>query len=71
MLVNRHQVIGLPSRFREAPLQELVKGLQVLQPPVLSSSYFAQVLAQFHKLGIALVVVPCLPGQDLVDLAQH
>src|SRR5207249_7539111 len=25
MLVNRHQVVGLPSRFRKPPLKELIK----------------------------------------------
>ena len=71
MFVNRHQVVGLPSGLRKPALQELIERLQVLQPPVLAGPHFAQVLAQFHKPGIALVLVPCLPGQDRVDPAQH
>ena len=69
--MNRHQVVGFPSGLREPSLQELIKRLQLLQPPVLASPHFAQMLSQFHKPGIALVLMPCLPGQDRVDLAQH
>src|SRR5271157_3538351 len=65
------KVAGLPSGLREPALQELIERLQVLQPPVLASPDFAQVLAEFYELGIALVLVPCLPGQDLVDLAEY
>src|ERR1022692_5160338 len=70
MFVNRHQVVGFPSRLREPALKELVERLQLLQPPVLAGAHFAEILAQFHKPGIALVLMPGLPGQDRVDPAQ-
>ncbi len=69
--MNRHQEIGLPSGLREAPLQEPSERLQVLQQPALARPNFAEVLAQFHKPGIALVLMPGLPGQNRVDLAEH
>src|SRR4029077_13490226 len=36
------RVVSFPPRFREAPLQKLVEGLQVFQPPVLTRPDFAQ-----------------------------
>src|SRR6516162_8709209 len=59
--VNRHQVVGLPPGLRKASLQELIERGQVLQPPVLSSPYFTQVLAEFNKLRVAVVLVPGFP----------
>src|SRR5207302_716016 len=53
MLVDGHQVVRLPSRFREPPRQELVKRSQVLQPPVLSSPHLAQISAQVDEAGVA------------------
>jgi hypothetical protein len=36
-------------RFRELPLQELIKGLQVVQPPILLGTHFAEIPAQIDK----------------------
>src|ERR1039458_6559062 len=71
MFVNRHQVVRFSSGLRKPALQELIKRLQVLQPPVLGRPHLTEVLAQVHKPGITLVLMPCLPGQDRVDLVQH
>ena len=71
MFVYRHQVVRLPARFREPPLQKLVEGLQVFQPPVLPSSYFAEISAELYEFCIAFRFVALLPGEDLIDLRQH
>ncbi len=62
--------LGEPG-LRKPVAQEIVKRLHVLQPPVLASPNFAHMFAQFHKPDVTLVLVPCLPGQDRVDPAQH
>jgi hypothetical protein len=54
MLVDGHQVISLPSRFRELPLEVFIKRLQVFQPPVLACPHFTEVTAQFHELSISI-----------------
>ena len=50
MFVYRHQVVGFPSGLRKPPLQKLIERLQVLQPPVLTGTHFAQVLASSTNL---------------------
>src|SRR5205814_550160 len=55
-LMNGHQVVGLASGLREPELQKIIKGLQPLQPPVLSSPYFAEIAPELNKAGVALVV---------------
>jgi hypothetical protein len=62
LFVNRHQVVRLPPGLREPALQELIERLQLLQPPVLAGADLAQVLAQFHEPGIALVLMAGFPG---------
>src|SRR5690348_6670552 len=71
MFVDGHQVVSLAPRFRKAPLQKLVKRFQVLQPPILSCSNLAQISSQFHETSIPFRTSPLLPGEDLVDLAEH
>ena len=70
ILVDGHQVVGLPAGLGEALLQELIKRLQFLEPPVLSCPNLAQILPQFDKAHVALLFLGLLPGQDLVDLVQ-
>jgi len=60
--VNRHQVVRLPSGLGKAALQKLIERLQVLQPPVLIRPHFAEVLAQFNRPDIALVLAPAFYG---------
>src|SRR6266446_619606 len=70
MLVDRHQVIGFPTRFRKALLKKFIERLQVLQSPVLPCPNLAQVLPQLHKSRVLLQLFVLLPTQDLIDLAQ-
>src|ERR1019366_9282390 len=71
VFVDRHQVVRLPPRLRETPLQKLVETLQTLQPPVLSRPHLAEIAPQFEELGVALRLLPLLPRQNLVNLAQY
>src|SRR5436309_12599017 len=71
MLMDGHEVISLPSRFRKPPFQEFVEGFHVLQPPVLSRSNFTQITTKFDKASVPFRLLPLLPGQDLVNLRQH
>ena len=68
LLVNRHQVIRFPSRLGKFLLQKLIKGLQIVDPPVLSCPYFAQVPTQLHKARVSLPLRRLFPMQNLVDL---
>ena len=68
LLVNRHQVICLPSRLGKFLLQKLIKGLQIVDPPVLTGPHFAQVTAQLHKARVPLPLRRPFPMQNLVDL---
>src|SRR6266404_8376502 len=70
MLVDRHQVIGFPTRFRKALLKKFIERLQVLQSPVLPCPNLAQALPQLHKPRVLLLLFGLLPTQDLIDLAQ-
>src|ERR1019366_1697990 len=70
VLVDGHQVVGFPSRFRKPPCQELVKRLQVFEPPVLPCPHLAQIPAKLDETSVALCVFLLLPGQDLVDLGE-
>ena len=69
--MDRHEVISLPPRLRKPPRQKLIKGLQFLQPPILTRPHFAQVSTQFYEPRIPLGFRPPLPGQNLVDLSQN
>lgn len=62
VLVNRHQVLSPASRFGEAFLEELVKGLEVLETPVPVGANLAEVLSQFYKAGFLLRAMAFLPG---------
>ncbi len=70
MLVDGHQVVGLAPRFRKALLEELIEGLQIIEPPVLPGADFAQVAAELHKPRVALPILGLLPAQDLIDLGR-
>src|SRR5690348_4049200 len=69
--MDGYEVVRFAPRTRKPPFQELVKGLQVFQPPVLSSSDFAQIAAEFDEFRISIRVLLPLPGQNLVDPGQH
>src|SRR5579863_3434303 len=71
LLMNRHQVVGLAARLRKFPRQELIEGLQIVDPPVLPGPRFAEITSEFHKAGIALLLRSSFPGQDLVDLGEN
>src|SRR6185369_4260829 len=71
VLMDRHEVVRLPPGLREPPRQKFVKGLQFLQPPVLTCPHFAQISPQFYKPGISLCFRAPLPSQDLVDFGQN
>src|SRR5208282_505643 len=71
VLVDRHQVVRLPSRFRKPPRQKLVERLQVLEPPVLSRSHLAQIPAEIDEARVPLHLFLSFPRQDLVDLGQN
>src|SRR6185369_17254088 len=71
VLMDRHEVIRLPPRFREPSRQKLVKGLQFLQPPVLPRPHFTKVSSQFYEPSVPLCFRAPLPSQDLVDLGQN
>src|SRR6266404_2983181 len=70
MLVDRHQVIGFPTRFRKALLKKFIERLQALYSPVLPCPNLAQALPQLHKPRVLLLLFCVLPTQDLIDLAQ-
>ena len=70
ILVDGHQVIGLPARFRESLLKELIKRFQVLQPPVLSCPNLAQILPELDEPHVPLLVLRLLPGENLIDLVK-
>ena len=40
-------------------------------PPVLTSSHFAQVSAQFDEPRVLFLLGIALPGQDLIDLVEN
>jgi len=62
VLVDRHQVIGLAAGIGKAVFQELVKGFQPLDSPVLPGPHFAEITPQLDKAGIALGFAALLPG---------
>src|SRR6202043_3093474 len=68
VLVNGHQVVGLPPRIRETLCQEFIKRLQSLQPPVLLRPDLTQIFPKLDKARILLLLLGPLPAQDLVDL---
>jgi hypothetical protein len=69
--MDRHQVVRLPSRLRKPSFQELVEGLHVFDPPVLSCPHFAQVTPEFNEPGIPLGFLLLFSSQNLVDLREH
>ena len=71
LFVNRHEVIGFPSRFGEFLLQKLIEGLQIVDSPILTGPHFAEVAAQLYKAGIPLPLRRPFPVQNLVDLLEH
>src|SRR4029077_10501283 len=58
---------SIPGR----PLQKLIEGLEILQPPVLTRPDFAQIPSQFNEAGVPLGFRSPFPGKDLIDLGQH
>jgi hypothetical protein len=71
LLVDRHQVVGFAPGLWEAFRQEIIEGAEVFEPPVLASSHFAQVSAEFDEPRVLVLVGMALPGQDLIDLVQN
>src|ERR1700747_1883967 len=71
LLVDRHQVIRLAPRLREAFRQEIIEGAEVFEPPVLASSHFAQISTQFDEPRVLLLLGMALPGQDLIHLVEN
>src|SRR5690348_12407433 len=49
VLMYGHQVVGFASGIREAPLQKVVEGFQILQTPVLSGAYLAEIASEFDE----------------------
>jgi len=49
MFMDGHQVVGLSPGFWELPLEELIEGLQIIEPPVLPGTDFAQITAQIDR----------------------
>src|SRR5579864_8422191 len=71
LLVNCHQVVRLPSRLREFLLEKLIKRFQIIYPPILSCTNFAEIAAQLHKSSVPLLLGRPFPGQNLIDPAQN
>ena len=71
LLVNRHQVIGFPSRLGKFLLQKLFKRLQIVDPPVLTGPHFAEIATQLDKALVPLPLGRPFPVQNLVELLQH
>src|SRR5580704_12973853 len=71
LLVNGHQVVCLPPGFRKFLLEELVKGFQIIYPPILSGTDFAEIAAQLHKSSVPLQLYGSFPGQNLIDPTQN
>jgi hypothetical protein len=53
-LMNRHQVIGLSSRLGELPLEKLIKGLQILDTPILPSPHLTEITAEINEAPVTL-----------------
>ena len=68
--MNGHQVIRLPSRFREPLLEKLIEGMKIVEPPVLPAPHFTEITAELDEPRIALPLRRSLPTQDLIDLGQ-
>jgi hypothetical protein len=61
----------LSAAIPESAFPKFIEGFQVLDSPILTGSHFAQVSAQFDKIGIAFQLFASFPGEDLIDLRQH
>src|SRR5579863_719393 len=57
--------------FRELQLQKLIERTEVVDPPVLPGSDFAEVLTQVHESGISFPSAGLVPSQDLIDLQEN
>src|SRR5580700_6991748 len=71
LLVNRHQVVCFPAGLREFLLEELIKRFQIIYPPILSGTNFAEIAAQLHKSSVPLLLGRPFPGQNLVNPTQN
>src|SRR5215469_14363491 len=68
--MDSEQVIRFSPGFWKTLLQEFIEGFQILEPPVLSGSHLAEILAQFDEALVAFVLLGLLPGQDLINFPQ-
>src|SRR5579872_6299356 len=71
VLVNRHQVISLTTRVREAFLEEFIEGAELVKPPVLSCPNLAEVAPEIDEFPIPFALHPFLPSQDLLNPGEH
>src|SRR5690242_15727307 len=71
MFMYGHQVVGFAPRLREPPLQEIIEGRQLLEPPVLTRPHLTQITPKLNEASVLFRFLSPLPTEDLVNLRQH
>jgi hypothetical protein len=57
--------------FGKLPFEKLIKGLQIVDPPVLPGPRLTKIATEFNEARIALPLGSLFPGQNLIDLGEN
>ena len=68
--MDRHQVVGFPSRFGESSCEEIIERRQLFNSPVLPRSNLAQIATEFDEARVAFFLILLFPRQNFVNLRK-